>query len=186
MNLSTVTHYEHIVKACKRLFDKKNKDYGSAWRIFRKTTFIDQIMIKAERVRSIQELKIQKVGDSIPQELMGIINYAIMAVIQTKLEKDPRIEIPHKELTQYYQQVADETKELLLKKNHDYKEVWRQMQISSMVDIILMKLLRIKRILAQNQRTLVSEGIDANYMDILNYAVFCLIQLDDTGKKEIP
>lgn len=138
----------------------------------------DQIMIKAQRIRAIQEQKTQRIEDGIATELVGIVNYSVMALMQLKLAQDPRLELVYKELAPLYEEVIATTTSLLTDKNHDYQEAWREMRISSIVDIILMKLLRTKRIEDNEGTTLISEGVDANYQDIINYAVFALIKLD--------
>jgi len=173
----TISEYKEVISACKALFEQKTKDYGTAWRILRLSSITDQIMIKAQRIRSIQEKGVQKVDEGIYGEFVAIINYCIMAMIQQQLGDDDRTEIPAEEAIAYYDQFANETMELLMNKNHDYGEAWRDMRISSMTDIILMKLFRVKQIEDNQGKTLVSEGVKANYQDMLNYAVFCLIML---------
>ncbi|MTI22266.1 DUF1599 domain-containing protein [Fulvivirga sp. RKSG066] len=177
MRDKTVSEYKQVIKECKALFEKKTKDYGTAWRILRLPSITDQIFIKAQRIRSIQEKKSQKVGDDVASEFVGIINYCIMALIQMKLTDD-RMEIDYEELEPLYDQAANDTMELLMNKNHDYGEAWREMRVSSITDIILMKLLRVKQIEDNEGATLVSEGIDANYQDMINYSVFSLIKLN--------
>lgn len=162
---------------CKELFLKKNHDYGTAWRILRLSSITDQIYIKAQRIRTLQETGISKVGEGIEPEFVGIINYCIMALIQMQLGTDTRTDIPTSELEKLYDAQMSRVMDLLFAKNHDYGEAWRQMRISSMTDLILMKLLRTKQIEDNQGTTLVSEGVDANYMDMINYAVFCLIKM---------
>ncbi|UII21761.1 DUF1599 domain-containing protein [Fulvivirga ligni] len=175
----TVSEYKEVIRQCKELFEKKTKDYGTAWRILRLPSITDQIYIKAQRIRSIQEKGgMQKVGEDITSEFVGIINYCIMAVIQMELVNDDELEIPYERLEPIYDRVATETLELLQNKNHDYGEAWREMRVSSITDIILMKLLRVKQIEDNEGKTLVSEGIKANYQDMINYSVFSLIKLD--------
>lgn len=178
MRDKTVSEYTEVIKQCKALFEKKTKDYGTAWRILRLPSITDQIFIKAQRIRSIQEKQSQKVEEDISSEFVGIINYCIMALIQLKLGESDRLELPYDELEPLYDQAANETRELLMNKNHDYGEAWREMRVSSITDIILMKLLRVKQIEDNSGKTIVSEGIDANYQDMINYAVFCLIKLN--------
>ncbi len=173
----TVNEYREVIRTCKEIFAKKTRDYGTAWRILRLPSITDQIYIKAQRIRSIQEKGTQKVGDDVASEFVGIINYCIMALIQLDLKDDPRLEIPYEELEPRYDAQAEETLTLLMNKNHDYGEAWRDMRVSSMTDLILMKLLRVKQIEDNQGRTLISEGIDANYRDMINYSVFCLIKL---------
>lgn len=160
---------------------KKASDYGTAWRILRLSSITDQIFIKANRIRSIQEKGVNKVGEDITNEYVGIINYCIIALIQDHLTDEERMEIPVSELMELYDQFAERTKLLLADKNHDYGEAWRDMRISSITDIILMKILRVKQIEDNAGQTLVSEGIDANYMDMINYAVFALILIKEVG-----
>jgi hypothetical protein len=159
------------------LFDKKNKDYGTSWRILRLSSLTDQIFIKAQRIRSIQEKGAQKIADGIEGEFIGIINYCIIALIQKSLENSDQMEFAPEELGGFYDQQVEITLELLRNKNHDYGEAWRDMRISSMTDLILMKIFRTKQIENNDGVTLVSEGVEANYQDMLNYAVFCLITL---------
>ncbi|MDX1628810.1 MAG: DUF1599 domain-containing protein, partial [Fulvivirga sp.] len=157
---------------------KKAKDYGTAWRILRLPSITDQIFIKAQRIRSIQDKKAQKIGDDIAGEFVGIINYCIMALIQLKLADSDQLEIPYERLEKLYDEASEETLQLLTDKNHDYGEAWREMRVTSITDIILMKLLRVKQIEDNEGKTLVSEGIDANYQDMINYSVFALIKLN--------
>jgi len=174
----TVSEYKQVIGQCKALFEKKTKDYGTAWRILRLPSITDQIFIKAQRIRSIQEKQEQKVGDDITSEFVGIINYCIMALIQIKLGNSDQMEISYEELEPLYDDAANRTLDLLKNKNHDYGEAWREMRVSSITDIILMKLLRVKQIEDNQGKTLVSEGIDANYQDMINYSVFALIKLN--------
>ena len=178
MRDKTVSEYTEVIRQCKALFEKKTKDYGTAWRILRLPSITDQIYIKAQRIRSIQEKQSQMVEEDISSEFVGIINYCLMALIQIKINDTERLEIPYGELEPLYDQAAEETLSLLKNKNHDYGEAWREMRVSSITDIILMKLLRVKQIEDNSGKTLVSEGIDANYQDMINYAVFCLIKLN--------
>ena len=172
---STEAEYQEIIQHCQDLFTKKNKDYGTSWRILRIPSITDQIFIKAQRIRTIQEKGFQKVDDGIFSEFIGIINYCVMALIQIELGDD-KSDIAISDLTAYYNQQVAEVRELLFIKNHDYGEAWRDMRVSSMTDIILMKLLRIKQIEDNQGITLVSEGVRAGYQDMINYSVFCLIK----------
>jgi hypothetical protein len=174
----TSTEYKQVISRCKELFRKKTIDYGTAWRILRLSSITDQIFIKAQRIRSIQEKGSQKVEDPIVDEFVGIINYCLIALLQISFSKDERMEIPFEDLEPQYDRWSNETRSLLENKNHDYGEAWREMRVSSMTDIVLMKLLRVKQIEDNEGHTLVSEGIEANYQDMINYAVFCLIKLD--------
>jgi hypothetical protein len=171
----TEAEYQEIIQYCQDLFTKKNKDYGTSWRILRIPSITDQIFIKAQRIRTIQEKGTQKVDDNIASEFIGIINYCVMALIQIDLDGS-KDEISTAELTALYNRQVLEVKELLFNKNHDYGEAWRDMRVSSMTDIILMKLLRIKQIEDNQGVTIVSEGVKAGYQDMVNYAVFCLIK----------
>ncbi len=177
----TRQQFKQIIDKCQSLFEKKTKDYGTAWRILRLPSITDQIYIKAQRIRSIQEKGEQKIADGIEGEFIGIINYCVMALIQIEYAKDERMELPTEETVQAYHKHIEETVNLMLNKNHDYGEAWRNMRVPSMTDIILMKLLRVKQIEDNQGETLVSEGVEANYQDMINYAIFCLILM---GKKE--
>ncbi len=174
----TEAEYRQVVARCKDLFLKKNADYGTAWRILRLPSLTDQLFIKAQRIRQLQETGVQKVAEGVGAEFVGLVNYSLMALIQLDLAADPRLDLPADELAARYDAQVDETLALLLAKNHDYGEAWREMRVSSMTDLILMKLLRTKQIEDNAGQTLVSEGVDANYRDIINYAVFCLIKLN--------
>ncbi len=176
MDTSTIKDFKKIISICKDIYLKKSEDYGSAWRILRTPSLTDQIFIKAQRIRSIQEKKKMKVNENIENEFIGIINYCIMAIIQMEY-KDDKIDLELSELENLYNTYSEEILDLLSKKNHDYGEAWKEMRISSMTDIILMKLYRTKQIESNNGKTLISEGIKANYQDIVNYSVFCLIKL---------
>lgn len=179
MKLSTEQEYKNIITECRELFSKKAADYGTAWRILRLPSITDQIFIKANRIRSIQEKGETKVGDTEHGEFIAIINYGLIALIQLRMMNDDRMELPLDELMNYYDEEAEETLRLLMDKNHDYGEAWRDMRVSSITDIILMKILRVKQIEDNEGKTLVSEGTDANYRDMINYAVFALIKLND-------
>lgn len=177
----TLQEFDQVIEMCKNVFIKKMHDYGVAWRILRLTSITDQIYIKAQRIRSIEEKGIHKVDEGILPEFIGIVNYAIMALIQLELGTSSieNISLPEKEAIKLYDHYVLKGKELLVDKNHDYDEAWRNMRISSYTDIILMKLLRIKQIETLKGNTLISEGLDANYFDIFNYAIFALIKLND-------
>ncbi len=173
---STINDYKKIMDICKDIYLKKSKDYGSAWRILRIPSLTDQIFIKAQRIRSTQDKKKMRVNEKIDNEFIGIINYCIMAIIQIEYDND-EIEIPYEKLEKLYDTHSNEIMDLLSDKNHDYDEAWKEMRVSSMTDIILMKLYRTKQIEDNQGKTLISEGIKANYQDIVNYSVFCLIKL---------
>ena len=179
MEASTIVEYKDIISSCKEIFIKKYKDYGSAWRILRLPSITDQIFIKAQRIRTIQEKNSMKVNEGIENEFIGIINYSMIAIIQLNFKDDERIEIPIKELDQLYDNSSTETIKLLENKNHDYDEAWKDMRVSSMLDIILMKLYRTKQIENNKGKTIISEGVKANYQDIINYSVFCLIKISN-------
>lgn len=176
---NTISQYKEVIKKCQTLFQQKTQDYGTSWRILRLPSLTDQIFIKAMRIRSIQEKGTQKVKDDISSEFIGIINYCVIALIQLELENDMRMEIPVEETMKYYEKAVGDTLGLQINKNHDYGEAWRSMRVSSMTDIILMKLLRVKQIEDNEGRTIISEGVGANYQDMLNYAVFCLILMEE-------
>ena len=173
----TEAEYQAVIQVCKELFIKKTKDYGTAWRILRPASITDQIFIKAQRIRTLEETGINKVGDGISGEYIGIVNYCVIGILQLELEPTAPMEINVEEVSFFYDQKIRETYELMLAKNHDYGEAWRDMRISSLTDLILMKLLRVKQIEDNSGKTLASEGVKANYQDMLNYAVFALIKL---------
>lgn len=175
---TTSLQYDKAIKLCKDIFLKKMKDYGTAWRNLRPTSLTDQIFIKAQRVKSIENKGTQKVGDDIKGEYIGIINYCVIALIQMELENDSRIDLPYDEVEKLYDKYVAQTKKLMEDKNHDYGEAWRDMRISSLTDLILMKIFRVKQIEDNKGKTIISEGVDANYMDMINYSVFALIKLD--------
>lgn len=176
---NTQQQFDAVTKHCRDLYEKKMLDYGSAWRILRLPSLTDQIFIKAQRIRSIENKGTQKVADSIEGEFIGILNYSIMALIQLKMgvAEQPDLNVSSA-LAAFDAEVA-ETKALMMDKNHDYGEAWREMRISSLTDLILQKLLRIKQIEDNAGKTLVSEGLDANYRDMINYAAFALIKLSE-------
>lgn len=176
----TSEQYQQIIQACREIFQKKTKDYGTAWRIARASSLTDQIFIKANRIRTIQETNENRVGESIEGEFGAIINYCVMAIIQVRDAGVLPVELTEEQAVLLYDEVVLEAFELMEKKNHDYGEAWRDMRVSSLTDMILMKLLRVKQIEDNAGQTLVSEGIDANYFDMLNYAVFALIHLSTT------
>ena len=175
----TAIEYREVIATCKTLFEKKTRDYGTAWRILRLPSITDQIFIKAQRVRSIQEKGTQKVEDPIKDEFIGIINYCVIAIMQISLADSEKMDLEFEELEPQYDEAVEETFDLLQNKNHDYGEAWREMRVSSITDIILMKLLRVKQIEDNAGKTLVSEGIKANYQDMINYSVFALIKLKE-------
>ena len=176
---STEVEYKEVISLCSDIFEKKMQDYGVAWRIMRTESLTDQIFIKANRIRSLQRKKEHLVNEGIEPEFIGIINYSVMAIIQLQLGVVEHPDIISSEASDLYHTVLDSAFDLMLKKNHDYDEAWRSMRISSMTDLILMKLLRIKEIENNDGKTVISEGLDANYFDIINYAIFCLILLNE-------
>ncbi|UYW02184.1 DUF1599 domain-containing protein [Flavobacterium agricola] len=174
---NTSAEYDQVIQACRDLYTKKLKDYGCAWRIFRLPSLTDQIFIKAQRIRSLQENAVRKIDEDETAEFIGIINYSVMALIQIEKGYANQPDLSNEEATDLYDKNIAITKQLMLDKNHDYGEAWRDMRISSLTDIILQKILRVKQIEDNQGKTLVSEGIDANYQDMINYAVFALIHL---------
>jgi len=178
----TLSQYSNIVKTCQAIFEKKTKDYGTAWRILRLPSMTDQIMIKAQRIRAIQEQPTQRVDEGVSTELIGIVNYSVMALMQIALKDCEGLELTYDRLAPLYDEIITSTTTLLNNKNHDYQEAWRAMRLGSITDIILMKLLRIKHIEDNQGTTLISEGVEANYQDIINYAVFALIKLDHVDR----
>ena len=178
----TATEYREVIATCKALFEKKTRDYGTAWRILRLPSITDQIFIKAQRIRSIQEKGAQKVDDPVKDEFIGIINYCIIALIQLRLQENASLELSYEDLKPYYDESVAETFDLLQNKNHDYGEAWREMRVTSITDIILMKLLRVKQIEDNRGKTLVSEGVKANYQDMINYAVFAMILMQEQNE----
>lgn len=175
----TSTQYDEVIVTCRDLFVKKMKDYGSAWRILRLPSLTDQIFIKAQRIRSLQENEVRKVDEGESSEFIGIINYCIMALIQLEKGVAEQPDLSPEEITMLYDKHVEITKTLMMNKNHDYGEAWRDMRVSSLTDLIIQKLLRVKQIEDNKGKTLVSEGIDANYQDMINYAVFAMIHLSD-------
>ena len=170
--MSATNHqYDQAIEAAASIFFKKTNDYGTAWRVLRPISIIDQIFIKAQRIRTIQELGEQRVGDGIADEFKGIINYAVIGLMQLQLTNDDPEEMTLEEVRPRYLEVVTDTKTLMQNKNHDYGEAWRSMSQESFVDLILMKLQRMRQILSNDGKTLISEGLDANFQDILNYAV---------------
>lgn len=167
---------------CRVLFEKKTRDYGTSWRILRLPSLTDQIFIKANRIRSIQESGENRVGDDVRGEFVAMVNYAVMALIQNAMDEHDELELPLAKALSLYDRETKRILDLMMDKNHDYGEAWRQMRVSSMVDLILMKLLRIKQIEDNEGKTLVSEGVEGGYMDIVNYSLFCLVRLTEEGE----
>lgn len=173
----TTLEYTNVMNVCREIFEKKSLDYGPSWRILRPSSLTDQIYIKAQRIRTIQETGENKVGESFEDAFMAIVNYCIMAIIQVRHEAKINDDMTVEQAVVAYRQVEKEAFELMQKKNHDYGEAWRDMRVSSLTDLILSKVLRIKQIEDNAGLTLVSEGIEGNYFDMLNYSVFALIHL---------
>lgn len=175
---NTSSQYDNIIKISRKLFEEKLSDYGASWRILRLSSLTDQIFIKANRIRSIQESGVKLVDEGVFDEFIGMINYGIIALIQIELSGESLDEELKKERAlELYDKYVSQTKSLMERKNHDYSEAWRQMRVSSITDLILMKILRLKQIEYNNGKTIVSEGVDANYSDIINYSVFACIKL---------
>ena len=177
--MNTNQQYDKAVEACKDIFLQKTKDYGTSWRVYRTISVADQIYIKAKRIRTIQEMGVQKIGDDVISEFKGILNYGIIGLIQLDIKDDELEDLPLETVQQFYTDKIAIAKQLMQDKNHDYGEAWRQMSQESFVDLILAKILRIKQILINKGETIISEGIDANFFDIINYAAFGLILIDE-------
>jgi hypothetical protein len=175
----TLKQYGTVIERCRQLFLDKTADYGTAWRILRTSSLTDQLYIKAARIRTIEEKGTQKVSDSVDGEFVGLVNYSVLAILQGRLPQNAPLEFNPEEVMSYFDGITAESIELMKLKNHDYGEIWRDMRVSSMTDLILMKILRIKQIENLKGKTKVSEGVEANYFDIINYAVFALIKLSD-------
>jgi hypothetical protein len=175
----TNKQYDKVIASCKEIFLKKAMDYGTAWRVLRTISIVDQIFIKAQRIRTIQEKGLQKVADDITAEFKGIINYGVIGLIQLELPQDAPEEMEIEKISSLYDANVEASKKLMMDKNHDYGEAWRSMSQESFVDLVLMKLQRIRQILANEGKTIMSEGIDANYIDIINYSVFALILMKE-------
>jgi len=174
----TLIQYDGQVAACRSLFLDKMHDYGTAWRVLRPASLTDQLFIKAQRIRTLQEGDAQRVEEGIRPEFVGIVNYCMMALIQLELSADSPMELPADEATALFDGALAQTRDLMTRKNHDYGEAWRDMRVSSLTDLILMKLLRIKQLEDLQGGAKVSEGADAGYMDMANYALFALIHLE--------
>jgi hypothetical protein len=180
---NTNQQYDAVIESCRDIFIKKTKDYGTSWRVLRTISIVDQIFIKAKRIRTIQENRLQKIGDDIASEFKGILNYAIIGNMQLAFSKEETGELPVEKTAALYNEQVAKAKALMQDKNHDYGEAWRGMSQESFTDLILSKLLRIKQIIGNDGKTIMSEGIDANYYDIINYAAFALILIGE-GKHD--
>jgi hypothetical protein len=179
--VQTSTQFDAVISRCKDIFIKKLRDYGAAWRILRIPSLTDQIYIKAQRIRSIEDKGVQKIDEGVEGEYIAMINYSIIALLQMEKGVSEKPDMDLNEADQVYSRIAKHAKDLMENKNHDYGEAWRNMRISSLTDLILVKLLRIKQIEDNKGQTLISEGIDANFYDIINYAVFALIRLEEVN-----
>lgn len=180
---TTNSQYDKAIQSCKEIFISKTKDYGTSWRVLRNISIVDQIFIKAQRIRTIQQKNTQRVGDNINDEFKGMVNYGVIGLIQLQLNNESVEDLPVSEVEKLFDDKISEARKTMLDKNHDYGEAWRDMSQESFVDLILMKLLRVKQILANDGKTLISEGIDANFIDIINYSLFALILIEE-GKHE--
>lgn len=181
----TSQQFDSVIKQCKDIFVKKMLDYGSAWRVMRTPSIVDQIFIKTQRIRTIDDKGTQKIKEDIGSDYIGIVNYSIIGLIQLELQNDTRLDIPVEEAGKLFDKIAVQAKGLMENKNHDYGEAWRDMRIGSFADLILMKLLRVRQIEDHKGKTLISEGIDANYLDTINYAVFALIKLSEKENQTV-
>lgn len=177
MATNTAAEYDAVIRVCKELFLKKTSDYGTAWRILRLPSITDQIFIKAQRIRTLEEKKVSKVGEGIIPEYIGIVNYCIIAMMQIGLTEADPTELAVEQVEKQFNELGTKTRDLMFAKNHDYGEAWRDMRISSLTDLILQKILRVKQIEDNKGKTVASEGVEANYQDMLNYSVFALIKL---------
>lgn len=180
---TTNTQYDAAVQACRDIFLKKTKDYGTSWRVLRPISIVDQIFIKAQRIRTIQEKGVKLVNDDITSEFKGIVNYGIIGLIQDSLHQEEVEDLPVGRVQELFDEKISMVKRVMEDKNHDYGEAWRDMSQESFTDLILMKLMRIRQILSNDGRTLISEGIDANFIDIINYSIFALILIDEGKHK---
>jgi hypothetical protein len=180
-NLMTNTNqqYDKVIASCKEIFIQKTLDYGTSWRVLRPVSIVDQIFIKAQRIRTIQQKGIQKVGDDVTSEFKGIVNYGVIGLMQLQYNNIAVEDLPAGEVSAHFDKTVNEVKNLMEDKNHDYGEAWRDMSQESFVDLILMKLMRIRQILSNYGKTIISEGMDANFIDIINYAVFALILIQE-------
>ena len=181
--METIPAYDQALQTCREIFIKKTKDYGTSWRVLRTISIADQLFIKAQRIRTIQQIGSQKVADDIQGEFIGMVNYGLIGLIQLELHDEIVEELPLDATAGLYDKQADAVKQIMLNKNHDYGEAWRDMSQEAFVDLILMKLLRIRQILANEGKTLISEGIDSNFADIVNYSLFALILIREGRHK---
>src|SRR5580698_8488223 len=180
---TTNSQYDKAIQSCKEIFIRKTKDYGTSWRVLRNISIVDQIFIKAQRIRTVQEKISKRVDENITDEFRGIVNYGVIGLIQLQLNNESVEDLPVNEVEKLFDSKIEEAKKTMLNKNHDYGEAWKDMSQQSFVDLILMKLLRVKQIIANDGKTLISEGIDANFIDIINYSVFALILIEEGKHK---
>lgn len=181
----TSNQFDQVIKSCRDIFIKKNKDYGQSWRIMRISSIADQIYIKAARIRNIEEKGLSLIDEGIESEFKGVINYCIMALIQIQKNENAQLDITFEELIDLFDSIVSETKKLMLEKNHDYGEIWRSMLVSTFTDMLLMRINRIHQIIENKGQTISSEGIDSNFMDMINYSIFALIQLEEKNATNI-
>ena len=179
----TNQQYDAAVLSCKDIFIKKTKDYGTSWRVLRPISIVDQLFIKAQRIRTIQEKGVQRVGEDITGEFKAMVNYGVIGLIQPELNHPVAEDLPVDKVEQLYDEKIGIAKKVMLDKNHDYGEAWRDLSQESFADLILMKLMRVRQILGNDGKTLISEGIDANYVDIINYSLFALILINEGKHK---
>jgi len=179
MMSQTSQQYDRVFHSCKEIFIQKTKDYGTSWRVLRAISIVDQLFIKAQRIRTIQQTGRQKIDEDISGEFRAIVNYGIIGLIQMDLKNESIEDLPENTVSKWYDEKMELVKQVMLNKNHDYGEAWRDMSQESFVDLILMKLLRIRQILANDGKTLISEGIDSNFIDIINYSLFGLILMEE-------
>jgi len=179
MTTNTGEQYDTIIANCRNTFLKKTLDYGTSWRVYRTISVADQLYIKAKRIRTIQEKQVQRIGDDVKSEFEGILNYSIIGLIQLQINDQENEQLPVQEVEAFYNRVVSKAKQLMEDKNHDYGEAWREMSQESFVDLILAKILRIKQIISNEGKTIASEGVDANFYDIINYALFALILIEE-------
>lgn len=182
---TTNQQYDAVIAACRDIYLRKTRDYGTSWRVLRTISIVDQIFIKAKRIRTIQENRLQKIGDDIASEFKGILNYAVIGIIQLGLAGNEDTDLPVDKALQLYDKETANAKALMQDKNHDYGEAWRHMSQESFTDLVLSKLLRIKQIIGNNGKTEISEGIDANYYDIINYAAFALVLIAEEKHSDV-
>jgi hypothetical protein len=176
---NTSIEFDNAIKTCREVLIKKHKDYGTSWRIMRVSSILDQIFIKATRIRTVEENGLMKVNEGIEPEYIGIINYCVMGLIQIELKNETKIELSEERVSNLYDKYINACKDLMMKKNHDYGEVWRNMQVSTFTDMLLMRIHRMRQILENDGKTIMSEGIDSNLMDMVNYSVFALIRMKE-------